>query len=50
MFSFICLLALIDAVIVFTIFFITSVAIAYVWRKIFPKKKEELMEIMEEEF
>lgn len=50
MFSFICLLALIDALIVFAIFFVVSVSIAYFWRKIFPKKEEEIKKIVKEEF
>lgn len=50
MFSFILALALLDALIVFSIFFITSVVIAYIWRKIFPKKKKEIEEIMKEDF
>lgn len=50
MFSFILALALLDAVIVFAVFFITSVVIAYIWRKIFPKKKQEINEILKEDF
>ena len=50
MFSFILALALLDALIVFAVFFITSVVIAYIWRKIFPKKKDEVMEVLEGDF
>lgn len=51
MFSFLLALAMLDAVIVFTVFFITTVGLAYLWRKIFPKKKkDELVEVMKEDF
>lgn len=48
MFSFIIALAILDALIVLAVFSITTLFIAYVWRKIFPKHKDEIEELLEE--
>lgn len=50
MFAFLLAIALIDAIVVFLVFSVISISIAYIRRKISPKTKKDIKEIIEEDF